>query len=156
MKKFFTTRENWLLIIPLLIWMLEKSIVGYSTLDIHLHDTYFVFSNSSFGAMFLIGIIIPFGCHLILRMKSKGSRRLLFLHVILSCLLCLVIVILFHYRIKSSDGLAGVPRRYYDYSTWEDPAFRYMFFLKTILWLVVVYILLQLWLLLYTVMKLLS
>lgn len=132
MKKFFTTIENWLLIIPLLIWLLEKTIVGYSTLDVHLHDTYFVFSNTSFGVMFLIAVIVPFGCHIILRTKSKGNRRLLLSHVLLSCLLCLVIIILFHYSIKSSDGLSGI------------------------LFSIIIFMLLQLWLLLYTVFKLFS
>ncbi len=60
MKSFFGTKENGLLIIPLLTWLFEKKVTGYAVADPHLHDTYFVFSNVSFGMCFLMMILLSF------------------------------------------------------------------------------------------------
>lgn len=155
MKKLFTTRENWLLIVPLIIWLLEKAIVGYSTVDINVHDTYFVFTNTSFGTIFLFVIIIPFGCHMILRMNSNGSQRLLYWHVLLSCSLCILLVVIFHYRINFLKSNAIAPRQYYDSMAWENPASHYIFFQTVIALLVLIYVLLQIGLMIYTLIKLL-
>jgi cytochrome c oxidase subunit I len=149
MKHFVARAENWLLLIPLLMWMAEKTFAGTSTLDIHLHDTYIVFTNASWGVIFLVLSLLPFMCQLLLRNKVTCNKTLLGLHVLLTCI---IMVVFFCCNRFSYQGIAGTPRRYYDYTTWGDYYFN--FSEKGILLLVLCYFMLQVLLLLYTAARL--
>ncbi len=150
MKRIITTTENWLLILPLLIWLVETTVTGTSSLDIHLHDTCFVFANISIGLIFLAMSVLPFICHLLV--CSNVNKKLLFWHVLLSCSLMTVFFCCGHFF--SYNGLGGMPRRYYDYAHWND------YFLSAsevfIVSLMLFYFMLQLLLLLYTVIRLIK
>lgn len=150
MKRIIGTTENWLLIIPLLIWLVEKTITGTSTLDFHLQDTYFVFANVSLGLIFLALSLLPFACHVLLRNKIKSNIKWLFWHVLLTCI---IVVVFFCYdRFQLSEGIAGVPRRYYDYKHWND---YYIYSPVTMIALLLLgYFLLQVLLILYTAIRL--
>lgn len=90
--------------------------VGNSVLDIHLHDTYFVIAHfhivmgvSAFMGMFA-GIY-----HWFPKMFGRFMNRTLgYMHFFITFIGSYLIFWPMHY-----EGIAGMPRRYYDYSAWE-------------------------------------
>jgi hypothetical protein len=154
MKKVFVKKENWLLIIPFLIWLLEKIITGPSGFDFHLHGTYFVINNTYLGFIFLMLAVLPFISHWLLCKKQKGNKRILLWHIILTSIAVIVLFIFIRVIQTAYTGLAGPPRRYYDYSAWTG----YLSFMSThqkvIVISVLLYVLLQLWLFVYTIVNL--
>ena len=91
--------------------------LGNSTLDIHLHDTYFVIAHfhivmgvSAFFGMFA-GIY-----HWFPKMFGRYMNNTLgYIHFWITLVGAYCIFWPMHY-----EGFAGMPRRYYDYSTWES------------------------------------
>jgi cytochrome c oxidase subunit 1 len=91
--------------------------LGNSALDIHLHDTYFVVAHfhlvmgvaSMFGMFAGIYHWYPkmFGRHL--------NHTLAYIHFWITMIGAYLIFWPMHY-----EGLAGMPRRYYDFSNWES------------------------------------
>jgi cytochrome c oxidase subunit 1 len=89
--------------------------LGNSSLDIHLHDTYFVIAHfhivmgvASFFGMFA-GIY-----HWFPKMFGRYlNNTLAYIHFWVTIVGAYLIFWPMHY-----EGLAGMPRRYYDYSTW--------------------------------------
>ena len=75
MKKIFLQIENWLLIIPIILIIIEKIFFVTSSLDIHLHDTYFVITNIYLGVFTLIIVCIPYFCHFLLRTKKNRKQK---------------------------------------------------------------------------------
>ncbi|MGN6491350.1 MAG: cytochrome c oxidase subunit I [Agriterribacter sp.] len=91
--------------------------LGNSTLDLHLHDTYFVIAHfhivmgvSAFMGMFA-GIY-----HWFPKMYGRYMNNTLgYIHFWVTIVAAYVIFWPMHY-----EGFAGMPRRYYDYSGWES------------------------------------
>jgi cytochrome c oxidase subunit 1 len=91
--------------------------LGNSALDIHLHDTYFVIAHfhivmgvSAFFGMFA-GIY-----HWFPKMFGRFMNNTLgYIHFFLTFAGAYLIFWPMHY-----EGIAGMPRRYYDYSAWES------------------------------------
>lgn len=91
--------------------------VGNSALDIHLHDTYFVIAHfhlvmgvSAFFGMFA-GIY-----HWFPKMYGRYmNNTLAYIHFFITFIGSYVIFWPMHY-----EGIAGMPRRYYEYSNWES------------------------------------
>ncbi|MBX3239663.1 MAG: cbb3-type cytochrome c oxidase subunit I [Chitinophagaceae bacterium] len=91
--------------------------LGNSTLDLHLHDTYFVIGHfhivmgvSAFMGMFA-GIY-----HWFPKMYGRYMNNTLgYIHFWITMVCAYVIFWPMHY-----EGFAGMPRRYYDYSNWES------------------------------------
>ncbi len=91
--------------------------LGNSSLDIHLHDTYFVIAHfhlvmgvSAMFAMFA-GIY-----HWYPKMYGRYMNRMLgYIHFWITLIGAYLIFWPMHY-----EGLAGMPRRYYDYSSWQS------------------------------------
>ncbi len=91
--------------------------VGNSALDIHLHDTYFVIAHfhlvmgvSSFFGMFA-GIY-----HWFPKMFGRFMNSTLgYIHFFITLIGAYLIFWPMHY-----EGLAGMPRRYYDFGAWES------------------------------------
>ncbi|MCC6288884.1 MAG: cbb3-type cytochrome c oxidase subunit I [Chitinophagaceae bacterium] len=91
--------------------------VGNSTLDMHLHDTYFVIAHfhivmgvSAFMGMFA-GVY-----HWFPKMYGRYMNNTLgYIHFWVTLVCAYVIFWPMHY-----EGFAGMPRRYYDYSGWES------------------------------------
>jgi len=90
--------------------------LGNSALDIHLHDTYFVVAHfhlimgiSSFFGMFA-GIY-----HWFPKMFGRFMNNTLgYIHFVITFVGAYLIFWPMHY-----EGLAGMPRRYFDYSSWQ-------------------------------------
>jgi cytochrome c oxidase subunit I len=91
--------------------------LGNSTLDLHLHDTYFVIAHfhivmgvASFFGMFA-GIY-----HWYPKMYGRYLNNTLgYIHFWVTMIGAYLIFWPMHY-----EGLAGMPRRYYDFSVWES------------------------------------
>jgi len=91
--------------------------LGNSALDIHLHDTYFVIAHFHL----VMGVSAFFGMfagvyHWYPKMFGRFmSNTLGYIHFWLTFIGAYVIFWPMHY-----EGIAGMPRRYYDYSNWES------------------------------------
>ncbi len=93
------------------IWM------GNSAIDIHIHDTYFIIAHFHL----VMGVAAMFAMfagvyHWFPKMFGRYmNNNLGYIHFWLSLIGAYVIFWPMHY-----EGLAGMPRRYYDYSSWES------------------------------------
>ncbi|MFZ4056653.1 MAG: cytochrome c oxidase subunit I [Ferruginibacter sp.] len=91
--------------------------LGNSALDIHLHDTYFVVAHFHI----VMGVASFFGMfagvyHWFPKMYGRYmNNTLAFIHFWVTIIGAYLIFWPMHY-----EGLAGMPRRYYDYSMWES------------------------------------
>lgn len=91
--------------------------LGNSSLDIHLHDTYFVIAHFHL----VMGVASMFGMfagiyHWFPKMFGRYmNNTLAYIHFWLTIIGAYCIFWPMHY-----EGLAGMPRRYYDFSAWES------------------------------------
>ncbi|PZX62422.1 cytochrome c oxidase subunit I [Hydrotalea sandarakina] len=91
--------------------------VGNSAIDIHLHDTYFVIAHFHL----VMGVASMFGMfagiyHWFPKMYGRYmNNTLAYIHFWITLIGAYLIFWPMHY-----EGLAGMPRRYYDYSSWES------------------------------------
>ncbi len=91
--------------------------LGNSALDIHLHDTYFVIAHFHI----VMGISAFFGMfagvyHWFPKMYGRFMNNTMgYIHFFITFVGAYVIFWPMHY-----EGVAGMPRRYYDYSNWES------------------------------------
>jgi cytochrome c oxidase subunit 1 len=91
--------------------------LGNSALDIHLHDTYFVIAHFHL----VMGVAAMFGMfsglyHWFPKMYGRYLNNTLgYIHFWITLAGAYLIFWPMHY-----EGLAGMPRRYYDYSIWES------------------------------------
>ncbi len=145
MKKIISRIENWLLIIPGIFTLVEVMFFGDSTFDLHLHDTYFVVAHFYIGIAFFVLNLIPFSCHLLIRIKRKGNKKILFMHVLVTNLLLTCFFILSNTKLIQS-------KKDYDFSSWK--AYRQFENLSSAL--ILAFLIIQLLFILYTVVKLLN
>lgn len=91
--------------------------LGNSALDIHLHDTYFVIAHFHI----VMGVASMFGMfagvyHWYPKMYGRHmNNTLAYIHFWITLIGAYLIFWPMHY-----EGLAGMPRRYYDYGVWES------------------------------------
>ena len=91
--------------------------VGNSSLDVHLHDTYFVIAHFHL----VMGVAPFFGMfagvyHWFPKMYGRQmNNTLAYIHFFVSFIGAYVIFWPMHY-----EGMAGMPRRYYEYTNWES------------------------------------
>jgi len=91
--------------------------LGNSSLDIHLHDTYFVIAHFHL----VMGVASMFGMfggiyHWYPKMYGRYmNNTLAYIHFWITIIGAYCIFWPMHY-----EGLAGMPRRYYDFSNWES------------------------------------
>jgi len=91
--------------------------LGNSSLDIHLHDTYFIIAHFHL----VMGVASMFGMfagiyHWYPKMYGRYLNNTLgYIHFWVTLIGAYLIFWPMHY-----EGLAGMPRRYYDYSVWES------------------------------------
>ena len=91
--------------------------LGNSALDIHLHDTYFIVAHFHI----VMGVAGMFGMfagiyHWYPKMFGRYMNNTLsYIHFWVTMIGAYLIFWPMHY-----EGLAGMPRRYYDYSSWES------------------------------------
>lgn len=121
MKKNLSKPENWLLLNAGLIILFHLAFAGNTVINIHLHDAYYVISNSYMYLFLLLVAALPFILHRFLDKLKRGNKIFLRAHVFLTILLS----IWFYFSVmkKLPNGLAGMPRRYYDYGSFEKKYF---------------------------------
>lgn len=91
--------------------------LGNSSIDIHLHDTYFVIAHFHI----VMGVSAFFGTfagvyHWYPKMFGRYlNNTLAYIHFWVTLIGAYLIFWPMHY-----EGMAGMPRRYYDYSSWES------------------------------------
>lgn len=91
--------------------------LGNSSIDIHLHDTYFVIAHFHI----VMGVSAFFGTfagvyHWFPKMFGRYlNSTLAYIHFWITLIGAYLIFWPMHY-----EGMAGMPRRYYDYSSWES------------------------------------
>lgn len=91
--------------------------LGNSALDLHLHDTYFVIAHFHI----VMGVASMFGMfagvyHWFPKMFGRYlNNTMAYIHFWVTLIGAYLIFWPMHY-----EGLAGMPRRYYDYSSWES------------------------------------
>ncbi|MFT4062132.1 MAG: cbb3-type cytochrome c oxidase subunit I [Edaphocola sp.] len=91
--------------------------LGNSALDIHLHDTYFVIAHFHL----VMGVSVFFGMfaginHWFPKMFGRYMNNTLgYVHFFVTLAGAYLIFWPMHY-----EGIAGMPRRYYDYSAWQS------------------------------------
>ncbi len=91
--------------------------LGNSALDLHLHDTYFVIAHFHL----VMGVASMFGMfagiyHWFPKMFGRlMNNTLAYIHFWITMIGAYLIFWPMHY-----EGLAGMPRRYYDFSNWES------------------------------------
>ncbi|MCF6401672.1 cbb3-type cytochrome c oxidase subunit I [Chitinophaga filiformis] len=91
--------------------------LGNSSIDIHLHDTYFVIAHFHI----VMGVSAFFGTfagvyHWFPKMFGRYlNNTIAYIHFWITLIGAYLIFWPMHY-----EGMAGMPRRYYDYSSWES------------------------------------
>jgi len=88
---------------------------GPSTLDIQLHDTYFVIANAHLMIFFAL-IFLAFSYVYFLYPRKIGrmmNAPMIYLHFVITLVAAYILCLPMHY-----EGLAGMPRRYVDYGGW--------------------------------------
>ena len=105
----------------LLLWaafalVLASFFITSDSVDIHLHDTYFIIAvKHLFWALGLIAVII--WALYKLTFEFLFSRLLTWVHIIATIITLIILVLV----IYSGDSLSSPkPRQYYDYSNWNS------------------------------------
>jgi cytochrome c oxidase subunit I len=150
MEKIFLRIENWLLIVPVMITIIERLFFSAATFDIHQHDTYFVIADFHIGILLFLSACVPWLFHFLLRKKGAGHRSILISHVIATAILLLFFFVSF--RLQNN----GMPRRYYDFSSWELHWQQYNLFTQWLGFAVLAFVVMQLLFMVYAVVRLAS
>lgn len=99
-----------------LLGIIEQIYIGYSTLDIHLHDTYYVlkgFSYTIIPALFALFAIVYFSIE---KFTGKHLNRILsYTHFVLTFIIGHLIFISQQFRLG-----AVMPRRYWNYENFQS------------------------------------
>jgi heme/copper-type cytochrome/quinol oxidase subunit 1 len=150
MKRFFLRTENCLLIAPIMITIIERLFFSASAFDIHLHDTYFVIANFYIGILLFLSVCIPYLFHFLLRRKGVGSKKVLLSHIVVTIMLLLSFFVFF--RLQHND----IPRRYYDFSSWEAYGQQFDLLTRWLGFAVLAFVIIQLLFIVYGVVRLIA
>jgi len=115
LKRLFLLPELFLLL-SIIAWRLYA---GNASIDIHLHDTYFIFAGhplfgSSVLAPFFLILFLSWILHQLLRQKGLSSNTWRWIQITITLLSLLAFVVCFR---KSSFN--NLPIRYYNYNAFE-------------------------------------
>ena len=88
------------------------------TVDIHLHDTVFVIAMTHLFWATII-LLLFFWTIYLLTKSILFSKVLTWIHIIILILTSISLLAIAFYSNSYYQGLAGMPRRYYDYGSWE-------------------------------------
>src|SRR5687767_13087330 len=84
------------------------------TFDIHLHDTYFIIAIAPLFWVTVFLLLIIWSLYLLTK-QFLFSKILTWIHIILTVATSVFLVGISFYSNDSYKGLAGMPRRYFDY-----------------------------------------
>ena len=89
------------------------------TVDIYLHDTYFIIALAHFLQAMSVLLLILWTLYLFAQ-RFLLSKFLMWMHIIFTIASLLFLVAILFYSNHYYQGLAGKPRRYYDYGSWNQ------------------------------------
>jgi heme/copper-type cytochrome/quinol oxidase subunit 1 len=149
MKSFFLRMENWLLIVPFILLLLEKFFFAEGAFDFHLHDTYFVIPGLYIGIAILLFCWILYLCHFSLRARKSVNKKILVAHVVATVLL-LSFFFVCNFVVTDFGNVTMRPRQYYELSSWQSFQHQSTWFAITLLG----FVLIQVSFILYTILRL--
>ena len=105
--------EN-VLLLPALVLLVLIFVQGRSTVDIHLHDTYYVIANTSLAKWFLYWLVVQFILYTLIRRRHKQvNTKWVITHLSITLLLIGLIWFL-------ANSMSKAPRYYASYTEeWE-------------------------------------
>jgi cytochrome c oxidase subunit 1 len=126
----FSFKPYDLLLITSVLLLITSFFPLQSTLDLHLHDTYFVIAVSHITWVLSLFLFLMWGIYRLLS-EVLFSRVMTWLHVLLTVIPLVIIMIII---IRQSLSIpAGMPRRYVDYNWSAFESFqRYNTFISVI------------------------
>lgn len=108
------------LLLPTAVLILIASFLTFAkTSNMHLYDTYFVVSMTH-SFWIIVMLLSLFWALYFLTRRLQLSNFLTWLNVILLIATSVSFVVLSLYFNTSYEGLGGMPRRYYDYTAWNN------------------------------------
>ncbi len=117
MFKFKERPYNLLLLTAVLI-LIASFFAFDQTFDIHLHDTYFIITTTHSFWVIIILLLIFWTLYLLTK-RFLFSKVLTWLNVVILVATSVFLVVISFYSNSYYNGLAGMPRRYYDYNSWD-------------------------------------
>lgn len=131
LKSILFRRENWLLVIPVFLLLSSNVFIGNSAIDIHLHDTYYVIRTSHVVAWLLLLVVLPYLCHVFLRLNNSGRKNIINAHIYLtqsSYIAALLILVLMPLSLKRNDS--------YSFENWNEiSTVQYLFAMVFVIYL---------------------
>lgn len=102
-----------LLLFTAVILFISGLMVDNFSVDIHLHDTYYIVPVKYFlwlpaSLMMLLWLLY------LLTKRFLYSSTLTWLHIILTVFFSVFILVVYYWSARSSDGILGVPAHYYN------------------------------------------
>lgn len=108
-----------LLLFTAILILLTSFFTADNTLDIHLHDTFIIFNLKQSLWIFIIALLLFWLLNLFTK-RFLISKLLTNLHVLFLTGASLAYMIISFYAKNNYNGLGGMPRRYYDHSSWNN------------------------------------
>lgn len=105
-----------LLLLAAILFFIASIFMSNQALDMHLYDTYFILSLFHFIWSIII-LLLLFWTFNLLTSHILFSKVLTWLHIVLIVLASISLVAILFY--SNYQGIAGTPRAYYDFSSWE-------------------------------------
>lgn len=115
-RNLFRLPELLLFLLPLL----SMIYIGNTSIDIHMHDTYFVIGQAGYTVLWLVFPLLftSWIIHVLLRRKALLPAQWRWAQVLITLFCPLAAGIITNN--SSLEGMAGMPRWYYDYSTFSN------------------------------------
>ncbi|MFT3822540.1 MAG: hypothetical protein QM731_01420 [Chitinophagaceae bacterium] len=107
---------NLLFFSAIIVFIAGYLLSGNSTLDIHMHDTYVVLPAAYYAWVPALLLLVA-GVFYFIARNVLYSKRLSWIHIGCTIFICLFLVLMPFLSGSSYEGLAGMPRRYFDYSS---------------------------------------
>jgi cytochrome c oxidase subunit I len=118
----FKKRPYNLLLLTAVIILIASFFTFNHTIDIHFNDTYFIIATK-LSFWIIIILLLIFWILYLLAKSILFSKVLTWINVILLVVTSIFFVAICFYSNYFYVGLAGMPRRYYDYNSWNTLTF---------------------------------
>ena len=115
----FKKRPYHLLLLTAILLFIATFFVNNQSLDMRLHDTYFIISFPHLFWQIIILLLIFWMLYLFTK-RILFSKVLTWTHIVLLVLTSISLAGILFY--SNFQGIAGPTRRYYDFSNWETMA----------------------------------
>lgn len=113
MKKLLR-KENLMLTLIILFLICQEILSDRTAFDFHLYDTYIIIAKPYIFFIIFFYTLIVYACYFLFRKNKKKVSKIIAIIQITGLLLLIIQMASPVYY----EGLAGMPRRYYDFSVW--------------------------------------